>query len=165
MERHECSVIRIQRQHFFRFPDHGLQVAVLLTVVQGDASLLAVEQQLHPAQTPLHLSDARDGPYGIKALRGDRLHVLALRDCKDQPLRGGQRRLDGAKRGRSAGPDRSRYAGEQHNLPQREDRQCQPFSHFVSYLLNAPRGAVVAPSASRSCSSIRRAMRLSSGSL
>ncbi len=83
MERHERRVLGVDRQHLLRLPDHRLQVAVLLAVVQRDATLLTVEQQLHAAQPPLHLTDARDGAHGVERLGRNRLHVLPLRDRED----------------------------------------------------------------------------------
>ena len=102
MQRHKRRIIRPDGKHFLRFADDGLEVAIPLAVMNGDAALLAVEQELHAGQPALKLADPGDGANGVECFRGHALHVLPLGDGEDQTVGRGQRRFDGAQRSRSA---------------------------------------------------------------
>ena len=132
----ERRILGVERQHLLGLAHDGLEVAVLVGVVDRDAAPLAVEQQLHAGQPPLELADARDGPDGVEHLGVDVLDVLPLRDREDQPVGRGQRRLDGAQRSRPPRADRRGDARKQHDLPKREARArsvVQPFQYDSFY--------------------------------
>ena len=138
MERDKGRIFRIERQHFLRLANDGLEVAVLFAVVNRDAPALAVQQELHAGEPALELSDAGDGSDGVEHLGGHILDVLPLRDREDQPVRRRQCGFDGPQRGRAPSPDRRGHAREKDDLAQRKHGQCQSFSHSV-LLLPSPR--------------------------
>ena len=130
VQRHEGRVFGVEGCHLLGLAYDGLEEAVLVGVVDGDAAPLAVEQQLHAGQPALELAYAGNGPDGVQDLGGDAFDVLPLGDREDQPLGLAQGALDRAKRGGPAGADRRGDPGEQHDLTKRQDGQCQTFGHL-----------------------------------
>jgi hypothetical protein len=136
MQPHERRILGADGQHLLRLADDGLEVAFLVGIVDGDASLLAVQQELHPGEAALQLSDLGDRADGIEHLGGDALDVLPLRHGEDEPVRRRQRGLDGPQGRGPAGADRRGHTGEQHHFPKREHGQSQSFSHSKLLLAN-----------------------------
>ena len=97
-----AGILGIERQHLLGLAHDGLEIALLLGVVDGDAALLAVEQQLHAGQPALELPDPGDGADGVEHVGGHALDVLPLGHREDQPLGRRQRGLDGPQRRRAA---------------------------------------------------------------
>ncbi len=130
VQSHERRLVRAKRQHLLGFAHYSDEIAILLAVVDRDASVLAVQKQLHTREPALHLTDAGDGADGIKDIGSDALDVLALRDCEDQPLGRGERGLDCAQSGRPPGADWRGDAREENDLPKGKYRQSEAFSHL-----------------------------------
>ena len=126
----EGRILRVEGCHLLGLAHDGLEVAVLVGVVDGDAAPLAVEQQLHAGQPALELADPGDGPDGVEHLGSHAFDVLPLGDREHQPLGLAQRALDGAKRRGPPRADRRGDPGEQHDLAKRQHRQCQTFGHL-----------------------------------
>ncbi len=130
VETDEGRVLRIERLHLLGLQHDGLEVAVLLSHMHGDATTLAVQQELHAREATLHLADAGDGADGEETLGVDRLHILPLGHGEDQPVRGGEGRLDGAKRSGPTGADWRGGSGEQHDFAQGKDGEYQTLGRF-----------------------------------
>jgi len=81
-----------------------------------DATPLAMQQQLHASEPALQLTDARNGTDCVEALWSNRFDILALGYSEDEPIRGGQRSLDGAQRSRATGPDGRRDSREENHF-------------------------------------------------
>jgi hypothetical protein len=125
----EGRVFRVERGHLFGLTHDGLEKALPVGVMDGDAPPLPVEQQLHSRQAALHLADAGDGTDGIEHFWGNALDVLPLRDGEHQPIGLAEGRLDGSQRGWASGPDGCGHPGKQHDLAQRQHRESQTFRH------------------------------------
>ena len=138
VQRHERRVLGIDRKHLLGLAHDGLEIALLLGVVDGDAALLAVEQQLHAGKTPLELPDLGDGADRVQHIGVDALDVLTLAHREDEALRGCERGLDRPKGRRSPGSDRGGDPGEQHHLAQRQHRQSQTFGHVETTPSRSP---------------------------
>ncbi len=130
VERHERGILEADRRQFLGVADHGLEVAVLVDDVHGDAAPLAVQEKLHAGQAALQLPDLGDGTDGVEVVRADLFDVFPLGNGEYQFFRSGQRRLDGAKRPGPTGADGSRDAGEEHDIAEGENGDRQAFSHF-----------------------------------
>ena len=135
---HERRILGVEGQHLLGLAHDGLEVPLLVGIVNGDAALLAVQQELHPRQPALQLPDLGDGADGVQHIRGHAFDVLPLGDGEDEPLRRRQRGLDGAQRGWTSRADRRGHAGKQHNLAQRQDGQCQTFGHVETTPSESP---------------------------
>ena len=138
MQRHECRLVRTQGKHFLRLADDRLEIAVFLGIVEGDAALLAVQQELHPGEAPLHLPDTGDGADGIQDFGGHALDVLPLGDREYDPVRGGERSFDCAQRAGTPSADRRGDARKENDLPKGKHRQCEAFSHLSYYSSRLP---------------------------
>jgi hypothetical protein len=97
--------------------------------MDGNPTVLAMEQQLHAGKPALKLPDAGDRSNGVEGLRGHALDVLPLRDREHQPVGAGQRRFDGAQSSRATSTYRGSDAGKEDDFPQRKNRQSQSFGH------------------------------------
>ena len=85
-------------------------------IVQGRGANLTLEQELHAAQSPLHLADPANHPHRVELFGGRLVHVLALRHREDQVV-SLERRLDRPQRPRTPDSDRHRNAGEDDRSP------------------------------------------------
>ena len=130
VQRDEGGILRVDRQHLLGLANHGLEVAFPLGIVNGDAPLLAVEQQLHARKPSLKLTDLGDGADRVQHVGIHALDVLSLGHGEHQALRGRECRLDGPKRRRASGADGGRDPGKQYHLTQRQHRQSQSFGHL-----------------------------------
>jgi hypothetical protein len=129
MERDERGVFNVQGKHLLGLAHDRLEISLFFSVVDGNAAPLTVEQQLHAGKPALKLSDAGDGPDGVQHIGADALDILALRHSEDQALRARQRGFYRSQRGGAPSTDRRGDTGEQHDLPERKDGQCQSFGH------------------------------------
>ena len=128
MEPDERGILGIERQHLFGLAHDGLEIAVPLAVVDGDAPPLSIEQQLHAGEPALQLANAGDGSDGVERLGGHAFHVLPLRHREDQPIarEGG---FDGPQSCRAPGANGRRDSGEENDFPERKNGQCQSIGH------------------------------------
>ena len=126
---HVRGIVDLEGRQLFGLADDRLQVAAPFQVLQRRAPGLPLEQQLHAAQTPLDLSDPRDGAHGIQPGGRHLVHVLALRNGEDKAGFALDGRFNGAEGCRPPRADRLRDAGEQHDLPEREHRERLTFEH------------------------------------
>src|ERR1035437_400327 len=101
-------------------------------VLKGSRALLALEKQLHAAQTALDLSDPRDHAHRVEDFGRRLVGVVALRHGEDQPvaLESG---LDGAQGAGPAGGYGGREAGEDDRPPERENRKRLTLTHDGSW--------------------------------
>jgi len=134
----EGRILGVEREHLFRLTHDGLEIALFFGVVDGDAAVLAVEQQLHAGETPLKLPDLGDSADRVQHIGVDALDVLPLAHGEHEALRGRERRLDGPEGRRSPGADRGRDPGKQYHLAQREHRQSQSFGHVETTPSKSP---------------------------
>jgi hypothetical protein len=130
VEAHERRILEVERRELLGLAYDTLEIAVLVPDMHRDATALAMEQQLHPGESALHLPDPGDGTDGVEPLGLHLFHVLPLGHREDQAIRRGQRGLDGAKSRRTTGADRRRCSREQHDLPEREHGKLQSFTAF-----------------------------------
>ena len=129
MQAYERRILGVEGEHFLGLADDGLEVPLLVGVMNGDAPLLTMEEQLHAGEPALELPDLGDRADGVEHVGVHAFDVLPLRDGEDEPLGRRQRGLDGAQRRRTAGADRRGDPWKQHHLAQRQDRQSQSFGH------------------------------------
>jgi hypothetical protein len=100
--------------------------------VHGDAAAFAVEEQLHPGESPLQLPDPGDGADGVQVFRRHLLEVLPLGHGEDQLVRRGERRLDRAEGSGAAGANRSGHAREEHDFAQGQHWEIQTIGHRIA---------------------------------
>ena len=149
VQRHERRIVRVERRHLLGGAHDGGEIAVLLEVVHRDAAVLALQQQLHAGETPLHLADAGHGADGVEHVGVDALHVLPLRHREDQLLGRGEGGLDRLQRTGPASTNRRGDAGKEHDLPERKHRKRQAFIHYLGSFHWNPAFAAQATSPAR----------------
>ena len=133
----------------------GAEIAFGGRVLERSRALLALEQQLHAAQAALDLPDARDDAHRVQDVRRRLVGVVALRDGEDEPI-ALERRLDRAKRSRSAGRDRGGEPRKDHGPAKREDRKRLALSHSVRTWKFEERPASGGPGVRRTLHSMAR---------
>ena len=113
------------------------RIPFLVAHVHRHAAALPVQEHLHPAEAALELADPGNGADRVEPIGGDIFEVLALGDGKDELVRGGEGCFDGAEGAGTTGADRRGDSGEEDDIPQGEDRQCQAFTHSDSLMAEA----------------------------
>ena len=85
-------------------------------IVQGRGADFTLKQELHAAQSPLHLADPANHAHRVELFGGRLVHVLALRHREDQVV-SLECCLDRAQRPRTPDSDRHRDAGKDDRSP------------------------------------------------
>ena len=130
VETDKRRIIGIERLQLLRLEHDRLEVAVLVSHVHGDATALAMQQQLHAGEPALHLTDAGDGPDGEETVRAHRFDILPLGDGEDQPIRSGERGLDGAQRSWTPRADWRGGTRKEYHLTEGQDGEYETLSAF-----------------------------------
>ena len=125
-----AGVLEIERHHLLGGDDDGRQVPFHLGVVQGRGAL-TLQEQLHPAQAALDLTDAGDHARGEENVGRRLLRVVALGDGEDQtvPL---ECRFDGTQGTRAPRRNRRGDPGEHDSPAKRQDRKSLTLTHEKS---------------------------------
>ena len=128
MERDEGGVLLLDGGELLDGDDDRREVALGGVVLERGGALLPLEEELHPAQAPLHLPDAGDHAHRVEDVGVGLLGVVALGDGEDETvaLEGG---FDGTQGPRPTRRDGGGEAGEDHGAPEREDREGLARAH------------------------------------